>query len=628
MKKELLNTLKQYWGYDFLRQGQQEVITSVLNNQDTLALMATGSGKSLCFQLPAMMKNGICIIISPLISLMKDQVSDLEKRNIKAKMLSSEMFSREIEAVLNVAVNNRLKFLFIAPERLLSNQFIEHFKQMNVCLIVVDEAHCISLWGHDFRPSYLKIPKLRQYKPDIPILALTATATKEVTDEIQSLLLFKKNNVLRTSFLRKNLNYLIFKEKNKAEKIANLYNELQGCGLVYARSREKTEKLAKELQNLGINAMSYHAGLNLKERNLRQNLWQNDKIPLIVATTAFGMGINKPDVKYVIHVDLPENMEAFFQETGRAGRNGEEAYVITLYTDKDIYALRYRIKGSFPNENEIKAVYNALFNYYSIPIGAGKNTSFGFDFVNFIEKYHLNPLTTFHILHYLERQDLIRCPEENDTKSRIRLIVSMEYLRNFIQQYSQYYGIIEWIMRQPVDKKEFFDIEEKELAIFIHTTKQQLIKDLHYLSKYKIIDYEPKIEGKKIIFIEERLPDSNIKTGETYHKLKDSAIHKAEKMIKFIEGSVCRQKQLLAYFGEKTENCGKCDVCISQKNKHNKDLEAQIISLLNDNEPQSLSYFTEKIVIESSEKITETVRSMIDRGILELKNYLIYIKKS
>jgi ATP-dependent DNA helicase RecQ len=619
---EPLEILKKYWGYSSFRPQQQEVIASVLEGKDTLALMATGSGKSLCYQVPAMAIKGVCLVISPLISLMKDQSEDLEQRAIKAKVINSSLFASKVEAILNAAVSNRLKILFIAPERIRSNAFMEAFKQMKVGLIVVDEAHCISIWGHDFRPAFLDIAKLRPYHPNVPILALTATATQRVKGEIQSLLQFRQNNIIQATFLRSNFNYMVLEEHNKAAKIASLYQKLEGSGLVYARSRANTEKIARDLQRMGLNALAYHAGLSMYDRNARQNLWKEGKLPLIVATTAFGMGINKADVRYVIHVDIPENIETYFQETGRAGRDGKETFALLLYQSQDKEDLRRRVSLSYPETEYIRSIYNALFSFFDIPFGSGKANVFAFSLSDFVMKYRFQPFAAFNALQILEHNGFIVLNEEEFPKSKAMILVKPDYLRDFTTQYPQYYALIDYLWREySAIMSEMTYIDESRMAKSVKQSKEQVIKDLQYLVKYNILDYEPKVEGQHITFLQDRLPDTSFVLPQEYLQLKQSAMAKAEMMIEFIEKPQCRQQQILAYFAENVQPCGKCDVCHSTPIAK-QDIKSLILQSLQSNS-QPISFFSNNIHLGSNDSVMPVLRAMIDDGLLELKDGFI-----
>lgn len=403
-KEKIYEILKKYWGYDSFRYNQEAIISSVLSNKDTLALLPTGAGKSLCYQLPALCRPGICIVVSPLIALMIDQEKSLKSKGIKVRAIYSGQSNQEIEIALNNCIYGKVKILYISPERVSSKLFISYFEKMKVNLIAVDEAHCISKWGYDFRPSFLNIANLRQYHPQAPILALTATATQEVVDDIQEKLLFKEINILTSSFQRKNLSYTVFEENDKIARIKAITENVGGSGLIYVRSRKKTIELSQKLQSIGIKATPYHAGLTLAIRRYHQKQWQDDEIDIIVATTAFGMGIDKNNVSYVIHYDLPESIEAYVQEVGRAGRNGMKAYGILLYNLKDIASLRKTIESNFPEKKYIQNIYNALGNYYKIASGTGQDLRFDFDIITFSQSYNLDPYLVFSSMRTLQTQ--------------------------------------------------------------------------------------------------------------------------------------------------------------------------------------------------------------------------------
>ncbi|MFA6368476.1 MAG: ATP-dependent DNA helicase RecQ, partial [Bacteroidales bacterium] len=418
-KEKIYEILKKYWGYDSFRYNQEAIISSVLSNKDTLALLPTGAGKSLCYQLPALCRPGICIVVSPLIALMIDQEKSLKSKGIKVRAIYSGQSNQEIEIALNNCIYGKVKILYISPERVSSKLFISYFEKMKVNLIAVDEAHCISKWGYDFRPSFLNIANLRQYHPQAPILALTATATQEVVDDIQEKLLFKEINILTSSFQRKNLSYTVFEENDKIARIKAITENVGGSGLIYVRSRKKTIELSQKLQSIGIKATPYHAGLTLAIRRYHQKQWQDDEIDIIVATTAFGMGIDKNNVSYVIHYDLPESIEAYVQEVGRAGRNGMKAYGILLYNLKDIASLRKTIESNFPEKKYIQNIYNALGNYYKIASGTGQDLRFDFDIITFSQSYNLDPYLVFSSMRTLQNSGLIELVENRNPLSKI-----------------------------------------------------------------------------------------------------------------------------------------------------------------------------------------------------------------
>ena len=403
--------LKQYWGFDSFRPLQEDIIQSVLDGKDTLALLPTGGGKSICFQVPALVKEGICIVISPLIALMKDQVYNLQKRGIAAVAIFSGMHYKDIDRILDNCIYGNTKLLYLSPERLTSDLVRERIKKMKVSLIAVDEAHCISQWGYDFRPPYLQIAEIREYLPKVPIMALTATATPEVVKDIQEKLEFKRGEVFQQSFLRENLAYVVLEEEGKMEKLFKVLTGVRGSGLVYVRNRRKTKEIAMFLKKYRITADYYHAGLTNEERSQKQEAWINDKIRIIVATNAFGMGIDKPDVRVVVHMDLPDSLEAYFQEAGRAGRDGQKSYAVLLYNQGDKLDLERRFELSFPPLKEVRLTYQALGSYLQLAVGSGEGESYDFDLVEFSRVYGFSTVKTFNCLKVLERAGWIALSE-------------------------------------------------------------------------------------------------------------------------------------------------------------------------------------------------------------------------
>ena len=404
--------LKTYWGYDSFRFMQEDIINNILSGRDTLALMPTGGGKSVCFQVPALVMDGMCLVISPLIALMNDQVDSLQKRGVSAAAITSAMNKYEIEIVLNKCVHNKVKILYVSPERLKNKIFVEHLKQMKVSMIAVDEAHCISQWGYDFRPPYLDIADIRKYHPYAPIIALTATATINVIADIKEKLAFRKENkVFRKSFYRDNLAYMVLPEEDKYGRMLRIIKKVGGCGIIYVRNRRRTLEIAEYLESQGLLATHYHAGLSAKDRERHQKRWQDDKVNIMVATNAFGMGIDKSNVRYVIHWDIPESVEAYFQEAGRAGRDGKQSYAVLMYNNKDIQMLKDNFENSYPPLSYIQNVYKAVCNYYRIPIGAGNELAFDFNVSQICENYKFNVLPFMSAIIFLEREGLISIPD-------------------------------------------------------------------------------------------------------------------------------------------------------------------------------------------------------------------------
>ncbi len=557
--------LARYWGYSRFRPLQEEIIRSVYDGHDTLGLMPTGGGKSITFQVPAMAKDGTCVVITPLIALMKDQVENLRRREINAIAIHSGMGREEIDIALDNCIYGDVKFLYLSPERLETDIFKARIEKMNINLIAVDESHCVSQWGYDFRPSYLKIARLRDYLPSVPFLALTATATTKVVDDIMEKLEFREKNIFRKSFERKNLVYDVELCEDKVQRIIRIIKENQGTGIIYARNRKKTRELAMVLQKQDIKADYYHAGLTHAERSRKQEEWQKDKLQVIISTNAFGMGIDKPDVRFVIHVDLPDSLEAYYQEAGRAGRDEKPAKAVLLYNESDRRSVVQRIQISFPDLSVIKEVYNALGNYFQIPVGGGKAQSYDFILSDFITKFKFNAIIAHNSLKVLQREGYIELTEEINNPSRVHFSVQRDDLYKFQIANENLDGFIKLLLRSYSGMfSSFVPIDENLLAKRSGVSYDTIYKYLLKLSSSGIIQYIPRKKNPVIFFSEERLDSKNLYFSvETYKFLKDRYIDRANEMLMYASGlNKCRSQILLSYFGEKNAlRCGQCDVC-------------------------------------------------------------------
>jgi len=566
----LRTLLLKYWGYSNFRPLQEDIIQSVMDGKDTLALLPTGGGKSICFQIPAIAKAGICIVISPLIALMKDQVENLAKKGILAKAIYSGMHPNEIAMILNNCVYGDIKLLYVSPERLQTEMFTEHLKKMKVNLIAIDEAHCISQWGYDFRPPYLQIKKIRDYIGNVPMLALTATATPEVVEDIQIQLEFKTRNVFQKSFERKNLTYFVLNKEDKMDYLLRTVQKLKGTGIIYVRSRKKTIETAGFLIKNGIKAGYYHAGLDQKTRNIQQNYWMHDKNRIIVATNAFGMGIDKPDVRFVIHLDLPDSLEAYFQEAGRAGRDEHESKAVILFEKADIIALKQNFDDSYPDKEYIKKVYHSLGNYFKIAEGSGKDMGFEFDLRNFCDQYHLNLKTTYNSLKFIEKEGYISFNENPDTTSMLHFTVGKEDLYRFQIANPSTDNFIKTLLRSYGGVfSDFVKISESEIARRTNSETDKVEKMLSYLSKMNILNYSPARKKPFISFTVERIASEAIfLSKENYEFRKENARKKINAVIDYVNHqSKCHSIFLLEYFCENNrKRCGKCDVC-QERNK-------------------------------------------------------------
>lgn len=581
--------LTQYWGYSEFRSLQEEIIRSVMQDKDTLALLPTGGGKSITFQVPALARDGICLVITPLISLMQDQVDNLKKKDIRAVAIHSGLSRFELDIALDNCIYGDYKFLYLSPERLSTDIFLKRLENMKVNLIAVDEAHCISQWGYDFRPSYLQIAKIREYLPGIPVLALTATATHAVADDIQEKLLFKEKNTIRQTFERKNLIYLVRKTEDKAAYLLRILNNQKGCGIVYVRNRKKTKEIAEYLSERGIAAQFYHAGLDQKDRKLRQEDWTKGKVRIMVATNAFGMGIDKPDVRVVVHMDLPDSPEAYFQEAGRAGRDGKKSYAVLLYQPADKLSIEKSHQVRFPDIELIRRVYQALGNYLEVVPGSGKNMVYDFDLMDFSVKFHFHSLVAFHALKHLERAGYIELTEDIDLPARVHFRVDRDELYKFQIVNEGYDGVIKLLLRVYSGMfSDFVRIDEYSFAAKAKVPVQTITNVLSTLHNMGILYYIKPKKTPQVIFTAERLTDKSLlfpkkeyEEQEALTRLRmDTMIHYAT------EEHRCRSQMLLMYFGEKDPfRCGQCDVCMESEdkplNRYDQDLIAgQIIELI------------------------------------------------
>lgn len=613
--------LKNYWGYDAFRNPQEQIINSVLQGNDTLALLPTGAGKSICYQVPVMAQEGIGIVVSPLIALMKDQVQQLLRRGIKAVEIVSGMSPREIDIALDNCIYGKVKFLYLSPERLQNPLVQERLKRMKINLIAVDEAHCISQWGYDFRPAYLNIASVRELIPNVPVLALTATATSDVVLDIQSKLKFKKENVFRISFERKNLNYLVIKEENKLRRLINIISKVPGSALCYVRNRKQCEEIAKFLSSNGIIADYYHAGLDLKERSRKQDQWILNKTKLMVATNAFGMGIDKPDVRLVVHLDLPESLEAYYQEAGRAGRDGLKSYAVLLYQDSDVSELIKKTEQSFPSFEELKSTYQDLYNYYKIAFGAGKNVSVDFDWHTFAKTSQLPIPKLVQTLRFLENESLIHLSDEfkNDTRLNIRL--NPEDLYAFQIANAQFDNIIKTFLRSYGGLFDnYISIQERDLIRRSGLNEQEFFRQLALLQQYEVVDYVRGSELPILTFLDVRLTKDQLKLNKEYwQQRKDVITQKMKGMCTYVQENTCRSKLLLAYFSELNyDTCGQCDVCISTKKTDNEQNNKEKIfeRIINESSKENLSL--QSILNKWSDFPEETIKNalqqLIDEG--------------
>jgi len=557
--------LTKYWGYSKFRPLQEDIIRSVMEGNDTLALMPTGGGKSITFQVPSMAKEGICIVITPLIALMKDQVENLLKKDIKAIAIYSGMTKDEIDVALDNCIYGNVKFLYISPERISTEIFQYRIKYMNVNLIAIDEAHCISEWGYDFRPSYLKIADLRQLLPDVPFLALTATAIPKVVNDIQQKLLFKTPNVLQKSFERKNIVYVVREVDDKLKYLIETIHKVKGSGIIYVRSRRKTQEIALFLTQNKISADFYHAGLKHEARNVKQANWKIGKTRVMVATNAFGMGIDKSDVRFVIHIDLPDSIEAYFQEAGRGGRDEKKAFAVLLYNNSDKVKAEQRITSNFPEIKEIKEIYHALCNYFQIPYGGGKGLAFDFILSDFAKNYNFNVRKIDSSLKFLQREGYIELTDELFSTSKIHFLIGRDELYKFQIANANFDSFIKLILRSYTGVfSDYINIDENSLARKTNTDVKMVYQYLNKLKSLGILNYIPQKKNPFIVFTEERLDDKTLLISkENYDFRKNRYMERINAMLHYAaSNNKCRSQLLLSYFGEKNpDRCGHCDVC-------------------------------------------------------------------
>lgn len=632
MTADFERTLQEWWGYNSFRGIQRDIIASIYDGQDTLGLMPTGGGKSITFQVPALMKRGVCIVITPLIALMKDQIANLRRRHIKATAVYAGMTRQEIITALENCIFGDYKFLYISPERLSSDLFLAKLRDMQVSFITVDEAHCISQWGYDFRPSYLQIGQLRHLLPDIPILALTATATNEVIKDIQKQLGFRKEHVFRMSFERKNLAYVVRQTEDKQKELVHILQNLPGCAIVYTRNRKETKEIAKLLEDKGITSTYYHAGLNHDTRDERQEAWQGDKIRVMVATNAFGMGIDKPDVRCVIHTDMPDSPEAYFQEAGRGGRDGKKAYAILLYNQKDKTGLKRRIADTFPDEEFIREVYNHLAYFYQLAMGDGQGVTKEFDMDKFCHTFKHFPVPTESALMILTRAGYIEYTPEEDNMSRVMFLTSRDSLYRLERSDEDAERVIQALLRGYSGLfSDFVYIEESKVARISGVSYDRIYPILISLSRQHIISYIPHKRTSYITYSMPRIDTSKLYLSkEVYEKRKEGYIHRIDAMIEYAEDEEkCRSRMLLNYFGERNEhNCEMCDICLQRhpsglRSGRYENIHDSIIAWL---ENRKTTHFVQELTIqgEDSDDIDTVLHYMVAEHLIGTKDGEIY----
>ena len=627
-----IEVLKQYWGHTAFRPMQLDIIRSVLDGKDTMALLPTGGGKSVCFQVPALVKEGICIVVSPLVALMKDQVENLKAKGINAVAIYAGMGKREIDILLDNCIYGPVKFLYLSPERLLSDLVRTRISYMNVNLFAIDEAHCISQWGYDFRPPYLQLASLRELHPDVPFIALTATATQFVRQDIIEKLVLKDPAVFVQSFARKNLSYVVFDLEDKYKKLVGIIKNVKGSGLVYVRNRRETVEVAQFLKRNGITADFYHAGVESKLRSEKQEAWKKNKIAVMVATNAFGMGIDKPDVRFVVHLDLPESLEAYYQEAGRAGRDEQRSFAVLLANESDRVALKAKYTDSFPSVEEIKKTYHYLGSYYQLAYGAGEGVSFSFDLADFCKKFKLGVIKTMGAMKFLEHDGYLTLSENIFLPSRILFTAGNEDVYRFQIENSGYDPLIKTMLRSYGGLFDHYGaIVESDIATKIGVSYHDVVRLLNNLQDQGLLSYLPKSDQPQLQFLLARVDQLHLDTDVKYIELRKKI--QAEQIIAVLSYAatpVCRSIQLLAYFDEpNADKCGVCDICLAEKKNEDRaeltdKIDFEIATLL-----QTINRTLDELVTEiktgSDQEKLNQIRLLLDAGKIKTdgKNYYL-----
>ena len=637
MSKSPIEILQKYWGYPAFREMQEEIIESVLDDKDTMALLPTGGGKSICFQVPALCLDGICIVISPLIALMKDQVEQLKTRHISASAIYSGMSKREVDIILDNCRFGHVKFLYISPERLKTDLFKERVKSMNVSLLAIDEAHCVSQWGYDFRPPYLEIPEIYPLLGEVKKIALTATATKDVKIDIAEKLAFENQIIFQKSFARKNLSYSVFQLENKEQKLLDIIKKVSGSAIVYVKSRKATQHISSLLTSNNISSDFYHAGLPTKERTSKQENWINNRSRVMVSTNAFGMGIDKPDVRLVIHIELPESLEAYYQEAGRAGRDERNAFAVLLFSVADINRLKESFERSFPPIDYLKRTYQALANYYKLAVGSSQFQSFDFDLEQFSSTYRLNAYDVFYAIKKLEEYGLVLLNESFYKPSTLMLSLGNEAIYKYCIANEKYEPILKGILRLYGGEiyQEFLKISEQNLAKLTKSNADYVTKQLSYLHDNGVLIYDKIKEKPQLTFLSARQSAGSLKIDKVHFDQRKKTIYeKLEAMIGYAQNSMgCRTRIIQEYFDESAYiNCGVCDTCIDEKKKMQKSKELEstisvIQNALSENE-STISALKSKTQISNDFLFAEALRTLLDQQKIKITNSGDIIKLS
>lgn len=633
-KKDIYFYLKKHWGYDSFRPLQEDIILSVLNNKDTLALLPTGGGKSICFQVPGLVIGGTCLVISPLIALMNDQVQNLKNKGVSAVAITSVMNAKEIDIALNNAAYGHVQFLYVSPERIENETFRQRLSYLPIGLIAIDEAHCISQWGYDFRPSYLKIAELREYFPGVSMIAVTASATKEVVEDIQLKLQFKNQQVFRQSFERKNIRYVVQLEENKYERLLKVIKNIGGTGIVYVRNRKKTEEISKWLIQNKISSSFYHAGINANERTVIQQNWIDNKSQVIVATNAFGMGIDKPDVRFVVHLDLPESLEAYFQEAGRAGRDEKPAYAVLLCNNYDVHNLKVQYEEKTPSIEEIKQSYQAIFNFYQIPVESGEGLSITFDIEAVIRNYNLKAVTLYNSIKCLEKEGYLSYLDSGYEPSKVMMVMNKDDLYNFQIKFPKYEPLIKVLLRSYGGLYEnYVYIKEKDVAYRAKISEDELKRQLENLHTQGLLSFIPQTTLPKLVFLQNRI---NLKFEKirliNYPILKEKALNRINSVVNYVtDKNTCRSRLLLTYFNETDfKDCEYCDVCV-EKYKSQLSTDEGLIEKIKTELTErtfTLPELMDHFHSVNTKRLNEIVNKLIDEDVLSIdSNKLIYLNK-